>query len=195
MTGWATTAPCGRRLAALWHLAGRPSPGIPASVILAVARKTAMASASLLPAFTWPMPMALRMTCSTWAVTPIGTFRRRDAVILLHASLQRIGLRFRRLGLIGCRWHDCQLCVAIWRWDQRIRLTPHHVDATGNQYVVTLTVTDNTGTTGALSSTINANAPPLAALTAACSGNTCTFDASGSSDPDGTIAFYSVSVW
>jgi len=71
--------------------------------------------------------------------------------------------------------------------------TPHHAYATGNHYVVTLTVTDDTGTTGALSITINANAPPVAGLTAACSGNTCAFDASGSSDPDGTIAFYSVS--
>ena len=71
--------------------------------------------------------------------------------------------------------------------------TPHHVYAIGDQYVVTLTVTDDTGTTGALNMTIGANAPPVTALTAACSGNTCTFDASGSSDPDGTIAFYSVS--
>ncbi len=63
----------------------------------------------------------------------------------------------------------------------------------GDHYVVTLTVTDDTGTTGALNLTIDANAPPVAALTAACSGPTCTFDASGSSDPDGTIAFYSVS--
>jgi len=71
--------------------------------------------------------------------------------------------------------------------------TPPHAYAIGDHYVVTLTVTDDTGTTGALSITIEANAPPAAALTAACSGPTCTFDASGSSDPDGTIAFYSVS--
>ena len=71
--------------------------------------------------------------------------------------------------------------------------TPHHVYALGEQYVVTLTVTDDTGITGVFNITINANAPPVPALTATCSGPTCTFDASGSSDPDGTIAFYSFS--
>jgi PKD domain len=59
--------------------------------------------------------------------------------------------------------------------------------------VVTLTVTDDTGTTGALNMTIDANTPPVAALSAACIGPTCTFDASGSGDPDGTIAAYSLS--
>jgi PKD repeat protein len=66
--------------------------------------------------------------------------------------------------------------------------TPHHAYAVGNRYVVSLTVTDDTGTTGALSMTIDANAPPIAALAVTCSGPTCTFDASGSADPDGTIA-------
>jgi PKD repeat protein len=71
--------------------------------------------------------------------------------------------------------------------------TPHHAYAVGNRYVVSLTVTDDTGTTGALSMTINANAPPIAALAVTCSGPTCTFDASGSADPDGTIASSSLS--
>jgi Tol biopolymer transport system component/PKD repeat protein len=70
--------------------------------------------------------------------------------------------------------------------------TPHHIYAIGDRYAVTLTVTDDTGTTAALNRTIEANAPPVAALSAACNGPTCTFDASGSADPDGTIAAYSL---
>jgi Tol biopolymer transport system component/chitodextrinase len=70
---------------------------------------------------------------------------------------------------------------------------PHHVYAVGNRYVVSLTVTDDTGTAGALSMTIDANAPPVAALAVTCNGPTCSFDASGSADPDGTIAAYSLS--
>jgi PKD repeat protein len=71
--------------------------------------------------------------------------------------------------------------------------TPHHAYAVGNRYVVSLTVTDDTGTSGALSMTIDANAPPMAALAVTCSGPTCSFDASGSADPDGTIASSSLS--
>jgi PKD repeat protein len=71
--------------------------------------------------------------------------------------------------------------------------TPHHAYAIGNRYVVTLTVTDDSGTTGAVSMTIDANAPPVAALAVTCSGPICTFDASGSADRDGTIASYTLS--
>ena len=70
---------------------------------------------------------------------------------------------------------------------------PHHVYATGDRYVVTLTVTDDTGTTAALNTTVDANTRPVAALSARCVGPTCTFDASGSGDPDGIITAYSLS--
>ena len=38
--------------------------------------------------------------------------------------------------------------------------------------------------------TVTANQPPLAAFTLSCSGPTCSFDASGSRDPDGSITSY-----
>ncbi|PYR56600.1 MAG: hypothetical protein DMF91_21530 [Acidobacteria bacterium] len=69
--------------------------------------------------------------------------------------------------------------------------TVHHAYATGNQYPVSLTVTDNSGATGVVMVRVRANAAPVASFTVACSGPTCTFDGSGSSDPDGTIASYS----
>src|SRR5207247_10379479 len=37
---------------------------------------------------------------------------------------------------------------------------------------------------------VTVNAPPVASFASACSGLTCSFSASGSSDPDGTIASY-----
>jgi PKD repeat protein len=57
----------------------------------------------------------------------------------------------------------------------------------------TITVT-GTGTsvahTTTVALTVTANQPPLAALTLSCSGLTCSFDASGSRDPDGSITSY-----
>ena len=69
--------------------------------------------------------------------------------------------------------------------------TAHHAYATGNQHGVSLTVTDNSGATGSVMVGVRANTAPVASFTVACSGPTCTFDGSGSSDPDGTIASYS----
>ena len=70
--------------------------------------------------------------------------------------------------------------------------TAHHVYATGDPHNVTLTVTDDSGATGIVRKPIPANTAPVASFTVTCSGPTCTFDASGSSDPDGTIDSY---VW
>ena len=55
---------------------------------------------------------------------------------------------------------------------------------------MTLTVTDNAAATSQTAHVVTVNAPPVASFTSACSGLTCSFNASGSSDPDGTIASY-----
>lgn len=68
--------------------------------------------------------------------------------------------------------------------------TTGHTYAVGRRYIVTLTVTDNSGRTGSVSMGVDANAPPLASFTVACSGGGCMFDASGSYDPDGTVKDY-----
>ncbi|MEZ4424691.1 MAG: PKD domain-containing protein [Gemmatimonadota bacterium] len=72
--------------------------------------------------------------------------------------------------------------------------TPSHVYATAGSYTATLTVTDNRGGTATASSavTVNvpANIPPVASYTFSCTGTTCAFDGTGSTDADGTIASY-----
>ena len=68
--------------------------------------------------------------------------------------------------------------------------TVTHGYATGT-FSARLIVADNGGAVGTALRTLSAvNAPPVASFTVACNGPTCTFDGSGSSDPDGTIASY-----
>jgi PKD repeat protein len=80
------------------------------------------------------------------------------------------------------------------------------VDSAGNAYVTGTTYSSNFPTVNALQPTLGgySNAfvakisqastttqPPLASFTSTCSGLTCGFDGSSSSDPDGTIISYS----
>ena len=68
--------------------------------------------------------------------------------------------------------------------------TTSHIYTVGGTFLVTLTVTDSDGTTSTVSRQILANAPPTASFTANCAAGLCTYDASGSADPDGTITSY-----
>ena len=69
--------------------------------------------------------------------------------------------------------------------------TVAHQYATGATYRVKLIVTDQGGAMGFALRTVSANAPPVASSTVTCDGPVCTFDASASSNPDGTISrFY-----
>jgi len=92
---------------------------------------------------------------------------------------------------------DGTIAFFIWRFgdgrDGTGPATMAHTYLAAGTYIVTLTATDNSYGTGAQSQTvtvINVNAPPIASFTSSCSGLTCSFNASGSSDLDGTIASY-----
>ena len=67
---------------------------------------------------------------------------------------------------------------------------PTHTYAVGGSYEVALTVTDNAGVRDVVEARILANRRPTASFVVTCDGPTCTFDASASMDPDGSIANY-----
>lgn len=71
--------------------------------------------------------------------------------------------------------------------------TPSHDFVTSGTREVTLTVTDDEGTSGSVVVPVQVtrtNAAPEAAFTSTCRYLVCTFDAGGSSDTDGTLASY-----
>ncbi len=72
--------------------------------------------------------------------------------------------------------------------------TPTHVYPTANTYSVTLTITDNTASTDLVTHNVSTNfgtGNPAAAFSSTCTGLSCSFDASSSTDTGGTITTYS----
>jgi PKD repeat protein len=94
---------------------------------------------------------------------------------------------------------DSDGTVASYAWDfgggvTATGVSPNHDFPATGSYVVTLTVTDDQGavstTTPATVSVTRTNAPPVAQFTQTCRFLVCDFEASGSSDSDGTIDTY-----
>ena len=88
--------------------------------------------------------------------------------------------------------------IASYAWDfgggaTASGATPSYTFAAAGSYPVTLTVTDNRGGTNSVTKTVSvlaANKLPTAAFTSSVAGLTTTVNATGSTDPDGTIASY-----
>jgi PKD repeat protein len=69
-----------------------------------------------------------------------------------------------------------------------------HAYSSAGTYDVALTVTDSGGATGTVTKPVTVVGPtvaPTASFTFSCTGLSCSFDGSGSTDSDGTIASYS----
>ncbi len=72
-------------------------------------------------------------------------------------------------------------------------VSPSHVYASGGAVSVTLTVTDDRGGSASVTHSVSPVAPnqlPVAVFSSSCAGLSCAFDASGSSDPDGSVGSY-----
>lgn len=95
---------------------------------------------------------------------------------------------------------DADGSVAAYSWDfggdgTATGATADHTFSAAGTYQVTLTVTDDRGATNALTKSVTVVAPPVnsvpvAAFSSSAADLVASFDGSGSSDPDGTIAGY-----
>ena len=95
---------------------------------------------------------------------------------------------------------DSDGMVAQYTWDfgdgyydgSAVHSVVTHTFLTGT-FTATLYVSDNGGasSTPTTQTFTVANAPPVASFTVTCSGLTCAYDASASSDPDGSISSFS----
>ncbi len=95
---------------------------------------------------------------------------------------------------------DADGSVAAWAWDfgdgsTGTGSTTSHVYAAAGTYTVTLTVTDDKGATATTRSSVvttrPANLAPTATFSVSTNGLAVAVDASGSTDPDGSITAYS----
>jgi PKD repeat protein len=91
---------------------------------------------------------------------------------------------------------DSDGTIQTYSWDfgdgaSGIGKTAQHRYTQSGGYTATLTVSDDGGATATASHVVAVtNAAPTAAFTVSCSGLTCSFDANGSADSDGTIESY-----
>lgn len=85
--------------------------------------------------------------------------------------------------------------ITAYRWDfgdgsSATGVESAHAYAISGDYPVTLTVTDDDGANAAVTQTVTVtNGTPVASFTHDCSGLTCDFDASGSSDDGGIVSY------
>jgi len=92
---------------------------------------------------------------------------------------------------------DSDGTVASYGWDfgdgqNGTGASPNHTYGSAGDYVVVLTVTDNEGATGTVNHTVTAvaNVKPVAAFSSTVNNLIVSFNGSGSSDSDGTVASY-----
>jgi arylsulfatase A-like enzyme/PKD repeat protein len=102
-------------------------------------------------------------------------------------------------GFDGTTSYDPDGTITQYAWDFGDGVTstlpaPSHDYAHGGTYTVSLTVTDNRGGTNTATTSLTVtppNIPPTARASQSCDTLTCSFDASNSFDPDGSIVNYS----
>jgi len=137
---------------------------------------------------------------ATDSITATKTVRNRSPVASFTESAHRVYIG-ESIAFDASGSYDPDGTIVSYSWDfgdgnTATGVTVSHTYADNGFYVVNLTVTDNDGATDSAHATKTVmNRPPVANFTESAhtvdTGESIAFDASGSSDPDGTIASYS----
>ncbi|MGV8909826.1 MAG: PKD domain-containing protein, partial [Propionicimonas sp.] len=126
-------------------------------------------------------------------IKPVTTVANASPTAVFNSTVNKLVVSFDAAGS-----SDSDGTVASYGWDfgdgqSGTGVSPNHTYGAGGPYDVMLTVTDNQGATGTVTHTVTAvgNVKPVAAFTSTVTNLAVSFTASGSSDPDGTLASYS----
>jgi PKD repeat protein len=129
---------------------------------------------------------------TTTVTNPVTTLPNTPPVADFTSSVDKRTVTFNSSGST-----DSDGTIASYSWDfgdgaTSTSATPTHTYATVGTFDVTLTVTDDNGDPGSVTKQVTtvANASPTASFTFDVAKLKVTFDASGSSDSDGTVASY-----
>ncbi len=131
---------------------------------------------------------------TTGTVTkPVVTVANASPTAVFTSTVTKLVVSFNASGS-----SDSDGTVASYGWDfgdgaTGTGVSPNHTYAAAGDYDVTLTAVDNQGAEGTVTHTVTAvaNAKPVAAFTSTVNNLVVSFNGSGSSDPDGTVASYS----
>jgi PKD repeat protein len=141
-------------------------------------------------------------SCSYWWDEPTTRWYRLDTPECASSpnAAPAAELTFSCAGLScsfdGSASSDSDGTIAAYHWDFGDGMTASgatagHTYAAPAAYPVTLTVTDDDGSTAVASTLVSVtNVAPAASFKFSCAGLSCSFDGSESSDSDGTIATY-----
>ncbi len=128
-----------------------------------------------------------------WNGTPAVSDNQDPTAVIAAPTCTGLACTFDAIGVHRPRRPDHHLRLGLRRRRHRHRRPPQHTFPAAGTYPVTLTVTDNRGGTDTTTLDVTVTRPqpaPIAAIATPVHRLACTFDGSGSTDPDGQITTY-----
>ncbi|MEN0083467.1 MAG: PKD domain-containing protein [Leifsonia sp.] len=149
-------------------------------------------SGTLDEAAVYSTELTAQQIANQYALGASGTLPNQPPVAAFTSSQSNL-----TVNVDGTGSSDPDGTIAAYAWDfgdggTATTATASHAYVAAGTYTISLTVTDDKGAKNTIAKqvTVVANKPPVASFTSSVSNLNVAFDASASSDPDGTVASY-----